>query len=94
MACATLKRSLDWESINQRPTKRRRCNPLGSSTSASPTTVKISEPSQSAFSEAAFPKLTPGMILVHLLIYNYSQYVFSYCLCLFYILMEKNALYS
>lgn len=30
MACATLKRSLDWESINQRPTKRRRCHPFGS----------------------------------------------------------------
>ncbi|XP_068142460.1 akirin [Drosophila tropicalis] len=29
MACATLKRSLDWESMNQRPTKRRRCNPFG-----------------------------------------------------------------
>ncbi|XP_055838466.1 akirin [Episyrphus balteatus] len=34
MACATLKRSLDWESINQRPTKRRRCNPFGQSTSS------------------------------------------------------------
>lgn len=31
MACATLKRSLDWESINQRPSKRRRCNPFGNS---------------------------------------------------------------
>lgn len=31
MACATLKRSLDWESINQRPSKRRRCMPFGSS---------------------------------------------------------------
>lgn len=30
MACATLKRSLDWESLNQRPTKRRRCHPFGS----------------------------------------------------------------
>jgi len=29
MACATLKRSLDWEAINQRPNKRRRCNPFG-----------------------------------------------------------------
>lgn len=40
MACATLKRSLDWESINQRPSKRRRCTPFGSSrhstSSASP----------------------------------------------------------
>lgn len=25
MACATLKRSLDWDSINQKPAKRRRC---------------------------------------------------------------------
>lgn len=31
MACATLKRTLDWESINQRPNKRRRCNPFGQS---------------------------------------------------------------
>lgn len=30
MACATLKRSLDWESLNKRPTKRRRCHPFGS----------------------------------------------------------------
>ncbi|EDV50484.1 akirin [Drosophila erecta] len=29
MACATLKRALDWESMNQRPPKRRRCNPFG-----------------------------------------------------------------
>lgn len=36
MACATLKRTLDWESINQRPTKRRRCNPFGNSSGASP----------------------------------------------------------
>lgn len=36
MACATLKRTLDWESLNQRPTKRRRCNPFGQSGSSSP----------------------------------------------------------
>ncbi|EDW68989.1 akirin [Drosophila virilis] len=36
MACATLKRALDWESLNQRPTKRRRCNPFGQSGSSSP----------------------------------------------------------
>lgn len=29
MACATLKRTLDWDAINQRPTKRRRCNLFG-----------------------------------------------------------------
>lgn len=34
MACATLKRSLDWESINQRPTKRRRCGPFGAAGSS------------------------------------------------------------
>jgi len=36
MACATLKRALDWESLNQRPTKRRRCNPYGQSGGNSP----------------------------------------------------------
>ncbi|BFF97742.1 akirin [Drosophila madeirensis] len=35
MACATLKRALDWESMNQRPPKRRRCNPFGQSGSSS-----------------------------------------------------------
>lgn len=34
MACATLKRTLDWEAINQRPTKRRRCNPFGQSSNS------------------------------------------------------------
>lgn len=37
MACATLKRSLDWESLNQRPTKRRRCHPFGSPAGSSST---------------------------------------------------------
>ncbi|CAD7003393.1 akirin [Ceratitis capitata] len=36
MACATLKRTLDWEALNQRPTKRRRCNPLGQSAGTTP----------------------------------------------------------
>ncbi|EDW26327.1 GL26352 [Drosophila persimilis] len=36
MACATLKRALDWESMNQRPPKRRRCNPFGQAGSNSP----------------------------------------------------------
>ncbi|XP_034109455.1 akirin [Drosophila sulfurigaster albostrigata] len=36
MACATLKRALDWESLNQRPTKRRRCVPYGQSAGNSP----------------------------------------------------------
>jgi hypothetical protein len=66
MACATLKRSLDWESLNQRPTKRRRCLPFGTqtspSTSSSSSTARVMEPTPSPFAEAsAFtPKLTPG----------------------------------
>lgn len=66
MACATLKRSLDWESLNQRPTKRRRCNPF-TTASATPqnsnaqaTSAKVTEPTQSAFADATLTKLTPG----------------------------------
>ncbi|XP_037935989.1 akirin [Teleopsis dalmanni] len=36
MACATLKRALDWENLNQRPAKRRRCNPFGQAGNGSP----------------------------------------------------------
>lgn len=64
MACATLKRSLDWESINQRPTKRRRCNPFGQSTSSamiggsnggrrSSLAASLSSPSSSSSAAAA-----------------------------------------
>lgn len=63
MACATLKRSLDWESINQRPTKRRRCLPFNNPTSPSTSsTAKIMEPTPSPFAEVSTltPKLTPG----------------------------------
>lgn len=62
MACATLKRSLDWESINQRPTKRRRCLPFSNPTSPSTSTSKIMEPTPSPFAEVSpfAPKLTPG----------------------------------
>lgn len=66
MACATLKRSLDWESLNQRPAKRRRCLPFGASPS-SPTSsskyVETAASTSSPFAEtSAFaPKLTPGM---------------------------------
>lgn len=42
MACATLKRSLDWESLNQRPTKRRRCHPFGSPAGATGSSTSIS----------------------------------------------------
>lgn len=67
MACATLKRSLDWESLNQRPAKRRRCYPLTTSTNgtaqnsnAQATGAKVTEPTQSAFADTTLTKLTPG----------------------------------
>lgn len=60
MACATLKRSLDWESLNQRPTKRRRCHPFGSpagnsssSSSSAISNALNSSPSSSSSSSAA-----------------------------------------
>ncbi|XP_053672431.1 akirin [Anopheles nili] len=54
MACATLKRSLDWESLNQRPTKRRRCHPFGSpSHSQSPSASASSSPSAASATSAA-----------------------------------------
>lgn len=61
MACATLKRSLDWESLNQRPSKRRRCSPYDNSGSQTP--IKLSENSQSPFMESSFSKLTPGKLM-------------------------------
>lgn len=66
MACATLKRSLDWETINQRPAKRRRCSPFTGSpsqnqaASSSSSKVTVTEPTVSAFSDKTYPKLTPG----------------------------------
>lgn len=68
MACATLKRSLDWESINQRPTKRRRCSPFGAAagstshhSAAAGCSRVLSEPVPSVFADtSACPKLTPG----------------------------------
>lgn len=72
MACATLKRSLDWESISQRPTKRRRCNPFGQNGNGSPSRSSSAlndgmptsscfakEPQPSPFSEANLSKLSP-----------------------------------
>lgn len=63
MACATLKRSLDLESFNQRPTKRRRCSPFPSTSNTpqiQPGSSKlIVEPTPSAFSDATCTKLTP-----------------------------------
>lgn len=63
MACATLKRSLDLESFNQRPTKRRRCSPFSSQSATQPlpgSTKLTVEPTPSAFSDANCTKLTPG----------------------------------
>lgn len=79
MACATLKRSLDWESLNQRPTKRRRCNPFttnsGSvqSSNAQVSSAKVTEPTQSVFADASLTKLTPGITLN-------SVYTFTLCM--------------
>lgn len=63
MACATLKRNLDWESMAQLPAKRRRCSPFAASSSTSPG-FKVSE-NRSAFGEAvtAPAKLTPGLFI-------------------------------
>lgn len=55
MACATLKRSLDWESLNQRPTKRRRCHPFGSPTQQSASmaaSASVMSPSSSSATSA------------------------------------------
>lgn len=62
MACATLKRSLDWDSINQRPTKRRRCTPFGSPSTAQQNASGklIAEKTPSPFMEVSLSKLTPG----------------------------------
>lgn len=68
MACATLKRSLDWESINQRPTKRRRCIPFttasgtaqNANAQAANNTKVTCEPAPSVFADASLTKLTPG----------------------------------
>lgn len=58
MACATLKRNLDWEA--QLPTKRRRFAPFPASSSTSPG-IRVSESRPSSFGESvsAPAKLTP-----------------------------------
>ncbi|KAJ2946849.1 hypothetical protein O0L34_g16178 [Tuta absoluta] len=60
MACATLKRNLDWESMAQMPAKRRRCAPFATGSSTSPS-MKVSENKPSTFGESvsAPAKLTP-----------------------------------
>uniref|UniRef100_A0A182KHM6 Uncharacterized protein n=1 Tax=Anopheles christyi TaxID=43041 RepID=A0A182KHM6_9DIPT len=53
MACATLKRSLDWESLNQRPTKRRRCHPFGSPSQSASASSSPSASSSTSVAAAA-----------------------------------------
>lgn len=64
MACATLKRNLDWESMAQMPAKRRRCAPFTASSSTSPG-LKVSETKSCVFGETvtAPAKLTPGLFI-------------------------------
>ncbi|CAH2075592.1 unnamed protein product, partial [Iphiclides podalirius] len=59
MACATLKRNLDWESMAQLPAKRRRFTPFAATSSTSPG-YKLSENRPSTFGEtvSASTKLT------------------------------------
>ncbi|CAH0386951.1 unnamed protein product [Bemisia tabaci] len=61
MACATLKRSLDFDPVHhQRPTKRQRCVPMCVSPSSSPPTTS-QECRSSPFGEVS-PKLTPEIM--------------------------------
>ena len=63
MACATLKRSLEWEPVlGSRPTKRRRCNPFCSSPSQQ-TDVHISSHSSSpSTSSASMKSIFPDIV--------------------------------
>ncbi|XP_026739574.1 akirin-like [Trichoplusia ni] len=63
MACATLKRNLDWESMAQMPAKRRRCSPFAASSSTSPG-IKVNESRPSSFGESVIApaKLTPERV--------------------------------
>jgi hypothetical protein len=59
MACATLKRSLDFDPVhNGRQTKRRRCSPLCVSPKASPS--KPAEEKTPSIFEQGTPALNPG----------------------------------
>lgn len=64
MACATLKRNLDWDGMAQMPSKRRRCAPLTPSTSTSPG-LKMAEAKSCVFGETvtASAKMTPGLFI-------------------------------
>jgi len=71
MACATLKRTLDWDSVlgGGRPAKRRRCAPLctsptqrdkyGERSTGSPSSSPVYSPQKSAFPDILSKKLTP-----------------------------------
>lgn len=63
MACATLKRSLDFDPVHGhgRPSKRQRCVPMCVSPSSSPPTTRNESISPSPFSDIC-PKLTPEMM--------------------------------
>lgn len=87
MACATLKRSLDWEPVlGGRPAKRRRCIPFCASPShhkdrqspsqtSSPSTSTT--PTKSVFPDVVSKKLTPGKYLVELFVIYNSQIIAS-----------------
>jgi len=60
MACATLKRSLDFEPPMCRPTKRQRCTPMSISPSSSPPNSSRSEYVSPHFGGDAVPKITAG----------------------------------
>jgi hypothetical protein len=59
MACATLKRSLDWESLNQRPSKRRRCIPYGNNNQNASTKLATESTPSPFLTETTSVKLTP-----------------------------------
>ncbi|KAF6211978.1 hypothetical protein GE061_012495 [Apolygus lucorum] len=64
MACATLKRSLDFDPVHShgRPSKRQRCVPMSISPSSSPPTTRNDySPSPSPFAELC-PKMTPEIM--------------------------------
>lgn len=63
MACATLKRSLDFDPvhIHGRPSKRQRCIPMSISPSSSPPASSRNEANPSPFQELC-PKMTPEMM--------------------------------
>ncbi|XP_050422738.1 akirin [Adelges cooleyi] len=62
MACATLKRSLDFEPPMCRPTKRQRCTPMSISPSSSPPNSSRSEYVSPHFGGDIVPKITAEML--------------------------------